>query len=83
MTIEYLMFEIYKFHCENNAEDPEFILVSEKNFNRLRDEFLRNFKFSWSQERELRKKEILTIKGINISFHELIKDNRILMIKKL
>ena len=77
MKIEDLMLHIYKFKCINIDQQIDFILVSESNYIRLKREIVSLIRYSFFEEAEIMKRPTMKINGIDISFHELIKDNRI------
>lgn len=79
MKIEDVILETYKFECQNIDKEIDFILVSESNYVSLKKEMVSEIRYGFIESMDIMKRPIMKIRGFNISFHELIKDNRILI----
>ena len=77
MRIEDVILEAYKFECENIDKEIDFILLSESNYVNLKREMVSEVRYGFLESKDIMKRPIMKIKGIDISFHELITDNRI------
>jgi hypothetical protein len=82
MKIENIISEIHLFECENINKEVDFILVSEDNFIRIKREMLSIINYGFYESVDILKRPIMKIKGIDISFHELIKGDAILICGK-
>jgi hypothetical protein len=77
MKIEEVILERFNFEYNNIDKEIDFILVSKEHYVNLKREMLSKINYGFYESEDILKRPIMKIKGIDISFHELIKDNRI------
>jgi hypothetical protein len=77
MEIQDVILAMYNFECNNIDKEIDFILVSKEHYVNLKREMLSKISYGFYESADILKRPTMKIKGVDISFHELIKDNRI------
>jgi hypothetical protein len=82
MKIEDVILEIHLYECKHINHEIDFILVSEDNYVSLKREMVSEIRYGFLESIDIMKRPIMKIKGIDFSFHELIKGNSIIICGK-
>ena len=77
MEIQDVILAMYNFECNNIDKEIDFILVSKEHYVNLKREMLSKINYGFYESADILKRPTMKIEGVEISFHELIKDNRI------